>query len=227
MWVYARPVTPDELYHYGVRGMKWGVRRFQNSDGSLIGTKKQIRDVIADNKKAFHLGKKAAVSTRTTARLINKSIRLENKIGKQFDRNPNKSGKRLESLMVKDKAAKAAIIKSAYKSTKDTKEMMQHAKDLAEKYGSDVIKMPKVGTKKLAKSTANTGAPNKISVVNERVVNGKQIAASMLTYVGASKALSLGLPLAVVYNPPSASRLARASANSLYRNEYKKQKQRG
>lgn len=35
-----------ELYHYGVKGMKWGVRRYQNADGSLTaaGKKRQARD---------------------------------------------------------------------------------------------------------------------------------------------------------------------------------------
>lgn len=28
-------ITGDELYHHGIKGQKWGVRRFQNSDGSL------------------------------------------------------------------------------------------------------------------------------------------------------------------------------------------------
>ena len=36
----------DELYHHGIKGQKWGIRRYQNEDGSLTyrGKMRYIKD---------------------------------------------------------------------------------------------------------------------------------------------------------------------------------------
>ena len=41
MWEYNYTPSTYELYHHGIKGMKWGVRRFQNKDGSLTNAGKK------------------------------------------------------------------------------------------------------------------------------------------------------------------------------------------
>lgn len=50
--------SSNELYHWGIKGQKWGVRRFQNSDGTLTDagkkrylTRGEYREILRDAKK--------------------------------------------------------------------------------------------------------------------------------------------------------------------------------
>ena len=48
-------ISGDELRHWGIKGMKWGVRRYQNPDGSLTdkGRKRYLREDGTFNDKGF------------------------------------------------------------------------------------------------------------------------------------------------------------------------------
>lgn len=43
----------NQIWHWGVKGMKWGVRRYQNADGSLTdaGKRRYATDKVANSKK--------------------------------------------------------------------------------------------------------------------------------------------------------------------------------
>lgn len=67
MWTY---IHSDELYHHGIKGQKWGVRRYQNKDGSLTpaGKKRAKAELAPEQKEARKKTiKKVAAGTAAVA----------------------------------------------------------------------------------------------------------------------------------------------------------------
>ncbi|PNH20937.1 hypothetical protein B6K86_02450 [Lachnospiraceae bacterium] len=70
----------NELYHHGIKGMKWGVRRYQNKDGSLTPAGK--RHQLKEDAKIY----RALLSDAQSRSTINPdSMRYGSKADKAFD----------------------------------------------------------------------------------------------------------------------------------------------
>lgn len=54
----VKRIKEDELYHHGVKGQRWGVRRYQNPDGSLTdkGRKKYLKQAEKYTKSPIYQG---------------------------------------------------------------------------------------------------------------------------------------------------------------------------
>ena len=82
----------DELYHWGIKGMKWGVRRYQNEDGTLT-----------------EAGKKRSAKT------------IE-KIGKMYDYSNKWTRRKINKLNAKGKTAKANVMEEMIRRNEKAKQ---------------------------------------------------------------------------------------------------------
>ena len=108
-------LTNSELMHYGILGMKWGVRRYQNRDGSYTAAGKKRRRSGASSKsnqndaKSRKIKKAVIVGAAVTAAAlaayggyrVSKEVKLNKKIQKTVEQAVRKSAREYTNEMAK------------------------------------------------------------------------------------------------------------------------------
>ena len=140
MWTYS---NDEYLAHHGILGMKWGVRRYQNKDGSLTPEgRKRYGDIESDNesvdaKKTRVLKSRSATELYKHADLFSYAelkqaydrLNLEANI-KQLAPAPVHRGEKFVKNVLQTSAFATKLIDDAAKTYSNIDKMMKIAKSL-------------------------------------------------------------------------------------------------
>ena len=102
----------DELYHYGIKGQKWGVRRYQNEDGSYTAAGKNRRSVTTKVKDFGKRHRKLVKTAKVAANIatLGATGRIE-KSEKAYREAQKRGAKETAAGLVIKGAARAYTIK--------------------------------------------------------------------------------------------------------------------
>lgn len=116
MWKYEFINSGEELQHHGVKGMRWGVRRYQNEDGSYtsIGKARYIKNSYGkDPMQKEGVAKKKSINDMTDDELLKDNRR-----------------RALESQYKKNHQAPKSKVQSAKEAVDQTQKAVTQMRDL-------------------------------------------------------------------------------------------------
>lgn len=107
----------NELYHHGILGMKWGVRRYQNKDGTLTaaGKKRYGDDYVHEDYRRAHDNKSVKSMSDTELRNRNNRLNMEKQY-RDLTRKTNRGAKVVKAVI--STASTIAAAETAYKTYK-------------------------------------------------------------------------------------------------------------
>lgn len=88
----------SELYHHGVKGQRWGVRRYQNADGSLTEEGEKRFQKVANSRHKTKKNKKAAIE------FFSEHSKRHDVVAKQAESNQKRAYKKMDKYVWKSEA---------------------------------------------------------------------------------------------------------------------------